>query len=164
MKKLSKLIVFEKPALQAPMSKECFTLKAERQDAMKGRLRARSEATNQEIAIDLPRGGIVRDGSIFGPSPEGHYYKVEIIPEKVVRVNVAGDQQDAATWIKLGYYIGNRHLEALIDGESVCIPVSIGEDKIRDILGKSGLPLRVETEERVVPLRSANYFAGEDEE
>jgi urease accessory protein UreE len=154
--------VFDKPLPDAFLDRKCSVLKIERQDALKGRVRNRSEETNEEIAIDLPRGAILSDGLVFGPSPKGFYYKVQILPERVIRATLTNDKQDLATRIKLGYFIGNRHLEGLVDGDSICIPASIGEEKIRDILRKSGISLKVETEERVIPIRSANYFAGEE--
>ncbi len=160
---MSKLTVFEKP-VEDPRIEKTLALKVDRNDAMKGRLRTRSQITNEDIAIDLPRGEMVADGSVFGPSPGGYYYRVEIIPEKVVRVNIATGREDLDSRIKLGYHIGNHHLEVLIEDDSTYIPATIGEDKIKDILRKSELPLKIETEERVLSYQSSNYFAGEDSE
>jgi urease accessory protein UreE len=155
------LIIFDKPIEEGQANGELFTLKVERSDAIKGRLRIHSKETGEEVAIDLPRGQNLRNGSVFGPSEEGRFYKIEISPERVVRVTVTTDREDLNSRIKLGYHIGNHHLEALIDGENTYLPVTIGEEKVKEILRRSDLPLKIDTEERVLAWYSQNYFPGE---
>ena len=155
------MIIFDKPIHEGQANGKLFTLKVERSDAIKGRLRIYSEETDEEVAIDLPRGQNLRNGSVFGPSEEGRFYKIEISPERVVRVTVTTDREDLNSRIKLGYHIGNHHLEALIDGENTYLPVTIGEEKVREILRRSDLPLKIDTEERVLAWYSQNYFPGE---
>jgi urease accessory protein UreE len=155
------LIIFDKPIEEGQINGNLFTLKAERSDAVKGRLRIHSKETGEEVAIDLPRGQTLRNGSVFGPSEEGRFYKIEISPERVVRVTVTTDRGDLNSRIKLGYHIGNHHLEALIDGENTYLPVTIGEEKVKEILRRSDLPLKIDTEERVLAWDSQNYFPGE---
>jgi urease accessory protein len=155
------LIIFDKPIHEGQANGKLFTLKVERSDAIKGRLRIYSEETGEEVAIDLPRGQNLRNGSVFGPSEEGRFYKIEISPERVVRVTLTTDREDLNSRIKLGYHIGNHHLEALIDGENTYLPVTIGEEKVREILRRSDLPLKIDTEERVLAWYSQNYFPGE---
>jgi urease accessory protein UreE len=155
------LIIFDKPIEEGQANGELFTLKVERSDAIKGRLRIHSKETGEAVAIDLPRGQNLRNGSVFGPSEEGRFYKIEISPERVVRVTVTTDRGDLNSRIKLGYHIGNHHLEALIDGENTYLPVTIGEEKVREILRRSDLPLKIDTEERVLAWYSQNYFPGE---
>lgn len=136
-------------------------MKVGRSEAIKGRLRIRSKETGEEIAIDLPRGQALRSGFVFGPSAEGRFYKIEIGPERVVKVTVTTDRSDLNSRIKLGYHIGNHHLEALIEGESAYLPVTIGEDKVKEIMRRSDLSLRIDTEERVLAWYSQDYFPGE---
>jgi urease accessory protein len=155
------LIIFDKPIQEGQINGKPFTLKVERSDAIKGRLRIQSKETGEEVAFDLPRGQALRNGSIFGPSTQGRFYKIEISPERVVRVTVTTDKGDLNSRIKLGYHIGNHHLEALIDGENTYLPVTIGEEKVREILRRSDLPLKIDTEERVLAWCSQNYFPGE---
>jgi urease accessory protein UreE len=155
------LIIFDKPTQEGQINGKPFTLKVERSDAIKGRLRIQSKETGEEVAFDLPRGQALRNGSIFGPSTQGRFYKIEISPERVVKVTVTTDKGDLNSRMKLGYYIGNHHLEALIDGENAYLPVTIGEDKVKEILRRSHLPLRIDTEERVLAWYSQNYFPGE---
>ncbi len=155
------MIIFDKPIQEGQINGKPFTLKVERSDAIKGRLRIHSEETGEEVAIDLPRGQNLRNGSVFGPSEEGRFYKIEISPERVVRVTVTTDRGDLNSRIKLGYHIGNHHLEALIDGENTYLPVTIGEEKVKEILRRSDLPLKIDTEERVLAWYSQNYFPGE---
>ncbi len=155
------MIIFDKPIQEGQANGKLFTLKVERSDAIKGRLRIHSEETGEEVAIDLPRGQNLRNGSVFGPSEEGRFYKIEISPERLVKVTVTTDRGDLNSRIKLGYHIGNHHLEALIDGENAYLPVTIGEDKVKEILRRSQLPLRIDTEERVLAWYSQNYFPGE---
>jgi urease accessory protein UreE len=155
------LIIFDKPIQEGHANGKLLTLKVERSDAIKGRLRIHSKETGEEVAIDLPRGQDLKNGSVFGPSEEGRFYKIEINPERVVRVTVTTDRGDLNSRIKLGYHIGNHHLEALIDGENTYLPVTIGEEKVREILRRSDLPLKIDTEERVLAWYSQNYFPGE---
>jgi urease accessory protein len=155
------LIIFDKPIEEAQVQKKLFALKVERSDAIKGRLRIHSNETGEEVAIDLPRGQALRNGFVFGPSVQGRFYRIEISPERVVRVTVTTDKGDLNSRIKLGYHIGNHHLEALIDGENTYLPVTIGEEKVREILRRSDLPLKIDTEERVLAWYSQNYFPGE---
>jgi urease accessory protein UreE len=155
------LIIFDKPIEEGQANSELFTLKVERSDAMKGRLRIHSKETGEELVIDLPRGQALRNGFVFGPSAQGRFYKIEISPERVVRVTVTTDRGDLNSRIKLGYHMGNHHLEALIDGENTYLPVTIGEEKVKEILRRSDLPLKIDTEERVLAWYSQNYFPGE---
>ncbi len=157
------MIIFDKPTEEGKVNGKPFILKVERSDAIKGRLRIRSHETGEEVTIDLPRGQTLRNGSVFGPSAEGRFYKIEISPERLVKVTVTTDRGDLNSRIKLGYHIGNHHLEALIDGENAYLPVTIGEDKVREILRRSQLPLRIDTEERVLAWHSQNYFPGENQ-
>ncbi len=155
------MIIFDRPIEEGRVNGKLFTLKVERSDVIKGRLRIHSKETGEEVAIDLPRGQTLRNGSVFGPSAEGRFYKIEISPERLVKVTVTTDRGDLNSRIKLGYHIGNHHLEALIDGENAYLPVTIGEDKVKEILRRSRLPLRIDTEERVLAWYSQNYFPGE---
>jgi urease accessory protein UreE len=155
------LIIFDKPIEDSQVQKKLFTLKVERSDAIKGRLRIHSNETGEEVAIDLPRGQVLENGFVFGPSTQGRFYKIEISPEKVVKVTVTTDKGDLNSRMKLGYHIGNHHLEALIDGENAYLPITIGEEKVKEILRRSHLPLRIDTEERVLASDSQNYFPGE---
>ena len=155
------MIIFDKPVEDDQIVGEVFTLKVERSEAIKGRLRIRSKETGEEIAIDLPRGQTLRNGSVFGPSPKGRFYKIEISLERVVKVTVTTDKRDLNSRIMLGYHIGNHHLEAFIDDNSAYIPITVGEDKVKDILKRTELPLKIETEERILPWDSQNYFPGE---
>lgn len=155
------MIIFDRAIEDQQVNGKLFTLKVERSDAIKGRLRILSKETGEEVAIDLPRGQTLRNGSVFGPSAEGRFYKIEISPERLVKVTVTTDVGDLNSRIKLGYYIGNHHLEALIDGDNAYLPVTIGEDKVKEILRRSHLPLRIDTEERVLAWYSQNYFPGE---
>ena len=158
---MSKTSIFEKPT-NGSKDQVAFAVKIDRSEAMKGRLRTRSLDTDEDIVIDLPRGQVVSNGSVFGPSEGGHYYKIEIAPERVVRVSIERNKEDLSNWIKLGYHIGNHHLEAMIEGDSAYIPATIGEDKIKDILRKSYLSLSIEPEERILGYESGSYFAGEE--
>jgi urease accessory protein UreE len=155
------LIIFDKPIEEGQVNGKPFTLKVERSDAIKGRLRIQSKETGEEVAFDLPRGQALRNGSVFGPSAQGRFYKIEISPERVVKVTVTTDRGDLNSRIRLGYHIGNHHLEALIDGENAYLPITIGEEKVREILRRSDLPLKIDTEERVLAWYSQNYFSGE---
>jgi len=52
------------------------------QDAVSGRARVRAP-DGTDLIIHLPGGLMIRDGEVFGPSPDGIYYRVLIEPGKV---------------------------------------------------------------------------------
>ena len=66
--------------------------------------------------------------------------------------------------IKLGYNLGNRHLEVLIEDTDVYVPVSIGEEKVKKMLTSMKLPIKFESTQKIISMASAGYHAGEDEE
>ena len=77
------MIVFDKLASQVKVEK-IKEVAANRQDAMRGRVRAKlSEA--EDIVINLPRGQTIMQGDIFGLSEKGDYYKILIEPELVIK-------------------------------------------------------------------------------
>jgi urease accessory protein UreE len=50
-----------------------------RDEAGRGRVRVRAP-DGEELVIDLPGGSPIRDGDVFGPSPHGIYYRIQIAP------------------------------------------------------------------------------------
>ena len=46
-------------------------------DATGGRARIRAP-DGRDLVIDLPQGSAIREGDVFGPSPDGIYYRVRI--------------------------------------------------------------------------------------
>ena len=136
-----------------------------RQDAMRGRLRTKSR-DGEDLIINLPRGKAIGQGDIFGPSEKGVYYKIVIEPELVIKVTLDKSQAQypIENAIKLGYNLGNRHLEVLIEDSTVFVPVTIGEEKVRKILELMKLPIRFESVQKVISTSSAWYHPGEQEE
>ncbi len=136
-----------------------------RQDAMRGRVRTKS-ASGEDLIINLPRGRGIDQGDVFGPSEEGLYYKILIAPESVIKVSVNKSQTEKPleNALKLGYNLGNRHLEVLIQDETVFVPVTLGEEKIRKILESMRLPITYETIQKIISTSSIGYHPGENEE
>ncbi|HVP16260.1 MAG TPA: hypothetical protein VMT42_02730 [candidate division Zixibacteria bacterium] len=155
---------FEKLA-ERPDNAETIEVKARREDARRGRLRTRA-SDGEDLIIDLPRGAAINDKDVFGPSDKDHYYKVSIEPEPVVKVSPRKSEtvKGIETALRLGYSLGNHHLEVLVEGDAAYVPVTIAEEKIREILKRSGLPLQVETQQRVISASASGYYAGEEEE
>ena len=133
-----------------------------RTDAMRGRLRMKAP-DGEDLIVDLPRGMVMHDGDIFGPSAQGTYYRTKIEQEPVLRVTLkkTGDGmiEDA---LRLGYTLGNHHLEVLFDAGHAYVPAVIGADKIERIIGKSGADVATEAIQRVISPGASGYFAGED--
>jgi len=133
-----------------------------RTDAMRGRLRIKAP-DGEDLIVDLPRGMVMHDGDIFGPSAQGTYYRTKIEQEPVLRVTLkkTGDGmiEDA---LRLGYTLGNHHLEVLFDAGHAYVPAVIGTDKIERIIGKSGADVATEAIQRVISPGASGYFAGED--
>jgi urease accessory protein UreE len=157
------MIVFEKMASQINVEK-IKEVTTNRQDAMRGRLRTKL-SDSEDLVINLPRGQAIRHGDIFGPSEKGDYYKILIDAELVLKVTLDESQsmdvvEKAA---KLGYNLGNRHLEVLIEDSAIFVPVTIGEEKVRKILESMKLPIKFESIQKVISMSSTGYHAGEEE-
>jgi urease accessory protein UreE len=135
-----------------------------RQDAMRGRVRVVAP-DGEDLIVDLPRGENISDGDIFGSSSSGVCYKMLIEPERVMKVLLqdpySSDSLENA--IKLGYSLGNRHLEVLIEDGTVYVPVTIGEEKIKRILDMMDLPITYASVQKVISTSAAGYHAGEDD-
>lgn len=133
-----------------------------RTEAMRGRLKA-TAPDGEDLVVDLPRGLMIHDGDTFGPSKKGTYYRIRIEQEPVLMVTVKktgeGRIEDA---LRLGYTLGNHHLEVLMDGGKVYVPAVIGADKIERILGKAGVDVETKVINRVISPGISGYFAGED--
>lgn len=138
---------------------------ANRQDAMRGRLRTKS-VNGEDLIINLPRGKAIGEGDIFGPSEKGVYYKIHIEPEPVIKVTLDKMQTEylAQEAIKLGYNLGNRHLEVLIEDNTVFVPITLGEEKVRKMLESMKLKIKLETVKKVISTSSPAYHPGEQEE
>lgn len=138
---------------------------ANRQDAMRGRLRTKS-MNGEDLIINLPRGKAIGEGDVFGPSEKGVYYKIHIEPETVIKVTLDKMQTEylMEEAIKLGYNLGNRHLEVLIEDDTVFVPVTLGEEKVRKMLESMKLPIKFETVKKVISTSSPAYHPGEQEE
>lgn len=157
------MIVFEKLASQVNAEK-INEVTANRQDAMRGRVRTKL-SDSEDLVINLPRGQPIRQGDIFGPSEKGDYYKILIEPELVIKVTLDNTRSDDAIEkaAKLGYNLGNRHLEVLIEDNTLFVPVTIGEEKVRKILESMKLPIKFESVQKVISMSSAGYHGGEEE-
>ena len=157
------MILFEKLADKVNAEKT-IEVTTNRQDAMRGRVRTKL-SDGEDLIINLPRGQPIGQGDIFGPSEKGDYYKILIEPELVIKVTLdesqSNDLMEKAA--KLGYNLGNRHLEVLIEGNTVFVPVTIGEEKVKKILESMKLPIRYESVQKVISMSSVGYHAGEEE-
>lgn len=139
-------------------------VRANRQDALRGRVRTKLTG-GEDLIINLPRGQSIIQGDIFGPSDKGVYFKILIDPETVIKVNIEEPQANdpIENALKLGYNLGNRHLEVLIEDGSVFVPVTIGEEKVKKILQSMKLPIKFEAIQKIISISSSGYHAGEDE-
>lgn len=144
---------------------ELIEVNVKRQDTMRGRLRT-TAPDGEDIIIELPRGKIINDGDMFGPSSRNKYYVIKVEPETVLKVGVEKKNNitDIENNIKLGYNLGNHHLEVLIEGEHAYVTTGIGLEKVQEILKRSKLPLKVEVVQKIVSTTAIGYFAGEEEE
>ena len=158
------MVLFEKLANQVRVENTKEVI-ANRQDAMRGRVRTKL-SDGEDLIINLPRGQPIGQGDVFGPSEKGIYYKILIEPELVIKVTLDQSQgQDVIEKaVKLGYNLGNRHLEVLMEDDAVFVPVTIGEEKVRKIIASMKLPITVEAVQKVISTSSSGYHAGEEEE
>jgi urease accessory protein UreE len=137
-----------------------------REDAQRGRLHV-TTPLGEDLKIDLPRGKAIKNGEVFGPSEKGNYYRTVVKPEPVIEVTLEKTDspvENLENAIKLGYSLGNRHLEVIVEGEAVYVPLILDEEKIRGILKRTNLPIRAETKQKVISQEAKGYYAGEDED
>ena len=129
------MVLFEKLANQVSVE-NTKEVTANRQDAMRGRVRTKL-SDGEDLIINLPRGQSIGQGDVFGPSEKGNYYKILIEPELVMKVTLNKPQSNdiIEKAVKLGYNLGNRHLEVLIEDDAVFVPITIGEEKSQENAG-----------------------------
>jgi urease accessory protein len=77
----------------------------------KSKLRAKLES-GEEVALDLPRGEVLRGGDLVTAS-DGRVIEVVSRPEKLLHIEIA-------ELAKVAYHLGNRH-----------VPVQVGKDFLR---------------------------------
>ena len=132
-------------------------LKINRSDASNGRVR------EGDIVIDLPRGEEIKSGDVFGPSSDGKYYKIEINPEDVLKISLIGDSKDLGSAMRLGYMMGGRHMEVLIDGDEAYIPLDLPRTKLEHFIEHTGLNVETQIIQKSITSGSG-YFRGEEHE
>ncbi len=152
---------FEGPASLA--GGQILDVSVRRSDAARGRVRVRAP-DGEDVVIDLPRGAAIRDGDAFGPSQKGIFYRTRIEPEKVLQINLEKDGSSIGEAVRLGYILGNHHLEVLVEKDSVYLPLTLGEEKLSRIVSRSGVPVRTQLVTRVISPGEQGYFEGEEEE
>ena len=157
------MIVFDKLASQVKVEK-IKEVAANRQDAMRGRVRAKLKR-GRRSSNQLASRSNYNAGRHFWASEKGDYYKILIEPELVIKVTLDKTRNDDAIEkaVKLGYNLGNRHLEVLMEDNAVFVPVTIGEEKVRKILESMKLPIKFESVQKVISMSSAGYHGGEEE-
>ena len=134
----------------------------QREEAAHGRLRAQA-SDGEEVIIDLPRGVVVHDGDVFGPSEKGTYYKARIEPERVLKVALQGDMKNVGNALRLGYEMGGHHLEILVEGDELYVPLNLPPEKMEELLLRTGLPVRTDIVTRTISPDASGYFAGEED-
>ncbi|MDD1674602.1 MAG: hypothetical protein LUQ13_03055 [Methanomicrobiales archaeon] len=156
------MTVFDKK--DRPSHPSATDLAIPREAAMRGRVRV-TAPDGEEVIIDLPRGERIYDGDEFGPSGKGTYFRASILPERVAKVSFRGsDTAVVEHALQLGYYLGNRHLEVLVEGNTVFLPLTLGADKIEGMVRRTGLPVDVTMEDKVISPAASGYFGGEEED
>ncbi len=144
---------------------ELIKVNVKRQDTMRGRLRV-TTIDGEDLMIEFPRGRIINDGDVFGPSPRNKYYVIKVDPEIVIKAWIENKNNiaDIENNIKLGYNLGNHHLEVLIEGQYAYITTGIGVEKVKAILGRLNIPLKTEVVKKIISTTATGYYAGEEEE
>ncbi len=158
------MILFEKPTDQTRVEKT-IEVPANRLDAARGRVRTKI-GTGEDLIINLPRGQTIEQGEVFGPSEKGDYFRIMIKPERVIKVTLDKSKTNdlLKEALRLGYNLGNRHLEVLIEDDSAYVPVTIGEEKVKKMLISMKLPIKYESIQKIISMTSSGYHAGEEEE
>jgi len=147
----------------SPVSGRVLDMPVKRGDATRGRVRVRA-SDGEDVVIDLPRGSAIRNGDTFGPSPGGAFYRIIIEPEQVMKITLEEKDSSTGDAVKLGYILGNHHLEVLVEGDSVYLPLTLGEEKLSKIVSRSGVPVSTRLVTRVISPGEQGYFEGEEEE
>lgn len=75
----------------------------------KSRLKV-SLASGEEIGLFLPRGSVLKEGSVIA-SDSGEYLKIVAAPEKVSTVT----SDDGHLLLRIAYHLGNRHVPLQVE-------------------------------------------------
>lgn len=130
-------------------------LRINRSDAHKGRVR------EGDIVIDLPRGEEIYNDDVFGPSSDGIHYRIEINPEDVLNIKLTSGSDDLGSALRLGYLMGSRHMEVLIDGNEAFVPLDLPRSKLESFLQNTGLNVETRVVQRTM-VNNSGYFRGEE--
>jgi urease accessory protein UreE len=142
---------------------QILDVRLKRVDAARGRARVRAP-DGEDLVIDLPRGAAIHDGDAFGPSDKGICYRILIEPEQVLRISPEKKVEGFGDAVRLGYSLGNHHLEALIEGDSVYLPLTLGAEKLARLVEKAGVPVQTKVVKKVISPAKLEYYPGELEE
>lgn len=126
-------------------------------DAFKGRVK------EGNVIIDLQRGEEIHNGDIFGPSSDGTYYRIGINPEDVLSVRLLDNSHTVGSALKLGYLMGSRHMEVLIEDDQAFIPLDMPRTKLESFMQSTGLNVETKIIQKSVT-DNPGYFRGEEHE
>jgi urease accessory protein UreE len=137
---------------------ETVEVRIRRTDIKEGRLPVRAP-DGEDVIIDLPKGSVVHDGDVYGPSRTGICYRIRIEPEKVLRITLnRRDIHGIEDAMRLGYALGDNHLEVLVEKESAYVPLALGAEKIAGIIMKIGIPVAIDIVDRIIPMDAPGYY------
>lgn len=140
---------------------ETVEVRIRRIDIKDGRLQVRAP-DGEDVTIDLPKGSVVHDGDIYGPSRMGICYRIRIEPEKVLRITLnRRDNHGLEDAMRLGYALGDNHLEVLVEKESAYVPLALGAEKIAGIIMRIGIPVAIDIVDRIIPPDAPGYYPAE---
>ena len=145
----------EKFEKKAKWDGEAEVLAINRIDAAKGRVK------ENDIVIELPRGEEIFNDDIFGPSSTGKYYRIKIRPEDVLKISLLDSSKDVGSALRLGYMMGGRHMEVLIDGDDAFIPLDLPRTKLESFIQSTGLDIETQIVQKSITSCSG-YFRGEE--
>ena len=98
-------------------------------DASKRRLRVVSKG-GADLAIDLPRGGYLRDGAVLADDGE-RIVTISRTPEEVMRVTIGPALADAsrvAAALRVGHAFGNQHVPVEVAGDELLVPITTSRE------------------------------------
>lgn len=110
-----------------------------RREAQLARFRKETKA-GQDIIVNLPRGASLRHGDVIWLDQD-NMVVVQIEPEEVMVIRIRPEgpvEEQIETALKVGYAVGNQHLQVSIDHRIVKIPVEIEREVLTSSVANIG--------------------------
>ena len=123
-----------------------LTLSSEERRILRGK---RLTDCDQEIILQLPRKGKLKDGDILSTNESNFYVEIIAKTEKLIEIS----SNSKIELIKTAYHLGNRHVEVEIEDDML---LTKGDYVIENMLKNFSVEI-VNTQKKFFPERGAHF-------